>query len=323
MPVFGVYPIADAWPGGPGSQISSTGEARHVTVLESDLIHPVHAGGIVDKGDPVVIGANATGRERGVGVALAGDANTVATDLIAVDTEGLWNLDVFAQDDVGPSAVEGTEQLYINVTNAVISKIENVATQIPFGLAYGHIDAGATEAIAVKVHHDPPDINGPDRIFKTVTSGDFGLNLRTTLAGGTSEGVGGYVEAHLTALQTGLLYGFGSWINVDAINLLAAGQIVTPFEGGIWAGTAQAAARVVFAGQHQAILVGAPASLHAWRLNVAAAGGAITALIAAANPTTVGWVAGAGVAQAKTGNVPMFDIVGPGIAWVRCYAGAN
>jgi len=54
-PAFGVYPIADAI--GPGEEISSTYEGRHVTVLESDLIHPTHADDLVDKADPVVFGA--------------------------------------------------------------------------------------------------------------------------------------------------------------------------------------------------------------------------------------------------------------------------
>ena len=36
-----------------------------------------------------------------------------------------------------------------------------------------------------------------------------------------------------------------------------------------------------------------------------------------------GFVAGVGVASAKNGNVPLFDIVGTGVCWVRTYAGAN
>lgn len=315
MPAFGVYAIADAL--NPGDEISSTYEGRHVTVLESDLIHPVHADGIVNKGDPVVFGAGASGEEVAVGVALGGDADTVAGDLVAVDTEGIWVLDVVAVNDAGNSAVIGGEQLYINTTTAVISKTRNAATQIRFGYALGVLVAGVTEAIAVKVHFDQPDIGGQDRMYKTVTSGDFGLNLRTDLAGGASEGVGGYIEAHLTAAQTGGLYGFGSWINVDVAGLLD-GSIITPLDVGIWCAGAEAAARVYFAGQ--AMFIGTSAgTIHAWRLNISQAVGAIDALIAAANPESVGYndgTAGTGV----VGTAPLYDVVGFGVRHVDLHA---
>lgn len=150
MPKFGVYPVADAED--PGDEISSTYGGRHVTVLESDLIHPAHSGGIVNKGDPVVFGT--TGLEA-VGVAFGGEDDTVAGDLIAVDTEGIWNLDVVADDDDGGSAVAGGDVIYINKTDGVLSKISAPATQIKFGYALGIITSGNTEAIAVKVHWDP------------------------------------------------------------------------------------------------------------------------------------------------------------------------
>ena len=93
-PAFGSYPVADAK--GPGEEISSTMEGRHVTVLESDLIHPTHTDGFVDKADPVVFGT--TGLQA-VGVAFID--GTVATQLISVDTEGIWALDVVAANDAG------------------------------------------------------------------------------------------------------------------------------------------------------------------------------------------------------------------------------
>ena len=318
MPAFGAYPIADAWPGGVGSEVSSTGEGRIVSITESDLIHPVHADGFADHGDPVVIGVGATGDELAVGVVL-GPSAAAATDLLAVDTEGIWCLDVVATDDAGNSAVAGGEQLFINKTTAVVSKIGNVATQLPFGYALGIVAGGATDFIAVKVHMDPPAIGGEERLFKTVTDGDFGFNLRTTLAGGASEGVGGYIEAHLTAAQTGGLYGFGSWINVDSAGLLN-GSIITPLDVGIYCAGAEAAARVVFAGQAMYVgAPGAPASFHAWRLNVAQAAGAIDALIAAANPESVGYndgTAGTGV----VGTIPLADVVGFGVRHVDVHA---
>jgi len=93
---------------------------------------------------------------QGVGVALRSAA--AATEYIAIDTEGIWVLDVYAADDGGAVAVEGGDRLYIaNSTPCAISKIATAATQVPFGYALGHVDAGATAAIAVKVHWDPID----------------------------------------------------------------------------------------------------------------------------------------------------------------------
>jgi len=312
MPSYGVYPIADAL--NPGDEISSTYEGRHITLLESDLVHPAHADVFVDKGDPIV---SATGTPAIVGVAFK--SAVAATDLIAIDTEGIWVLDVVATNDAGGSAVAGGDRIYINTTTAVLSKIQNVATQVLFGVALGIVTSGNTEAIAVKVHQDPSAINGGARMYKTITSGGYGLDMYTTLAGGASEGLSGYYEGHITAALTGHTYGLGSWINVDAVSLLAAGHIVTPFEGGIYAGAAQAAARVVFAGQHQAILAGVPASMHAWRLNVAQVAGNITALIAAANPESVAYRAGT-AGTGVVGTIPIADVVGTGVVYIDVHA---
>ncbi len=64
-----------------GQEISSTYEGRHLTAEESVLIHPYHADGFVDKGDPVLVGDSI------VGVAL--NSAAAATDMIAFDTEGI------------------------------------------------------------------------------------------------------------------------------------------------------------------------------------------------------------------------------------------
>lgn len=310
MPAYGGYPVADAK--NPGEEISSTYEGRHLTLLESDLVHPTHADGFVDKGDPVV---SATGKPAIVGVAFR--SALAASDVIAIDTEGIWVLDVVAANDAGNSAVAGGDRIYINRTTAVLSKIQNVATQVLFGVALGIVTSGSTAAIAVKVHQDPSDINGGSRMYKTTPSGGYGMDMYATLAGGASEGLSAYFEGHITAALTGHTYGLGSWINVDAASLLAAGFICTPFEGGVYAGDAQAAARVVFAGQHMAILAGAPASLHAWRLNTTQT---ITALIAAANPGSVGYAASAGTTSNKVGDIPFADIAGgPGLRYIRLY----
>jgi hypothetical protein len=135
-------------------------------------------------------------------------------------------------------------------------------------------------------------------------------------------GMSAYFEADISGTTAGHCYGLGSWINTEGVSpVLAAGHIIVPFEGGVYCGEAQATARIVFAGQYHAILAGAPASLHAWRLNTATH--AVTALIAAASPESVGWVAGAGTSGIQVGYIPIADIVGPGKVFVRCYSSAT
>jgi len=57
-----------------GDEISSTYEGRHLSFVESDLTHPPHTDGFVDKGDPVNVGDI-------VGVAFKSAA--AATDIIS------------------------------------------------------------------------------------------------------------------------------------------------------------------------------------------------------------------------------------------------
>lgn len=164
----GVYPNADVLTA--GDEISSTYEGRHITMLESELIHPFRAGNMVNKGDPVIITLTGTPASRGHAVGVAFKTATVAGDLIAVDTEGIWNLNVFARDDSGAVDVNPGDPLYIHdgsdagatdpaalgVGDCAISKIRNLATQIPFGYALGYIASGDADGnIAVKVHWDP------------------------------------------------------------------------------------------------------------------------------------------------------------------------
>ena len=317
MPSYGAYPVADALD--PGDEISSTGEGRHITLLESDLVHPTHADGLVDKGDPIV---SATGKPAIVGVAFRSAA--AASDRIAIDTEGIWVLDVVATDDAGNSAVAGGDLIYINTTTAVLSKISNQATQVPFGYALGIVTSGATAAIAVKVHFDP-SMDNAKRTYYTVTSGTYtyGKHHTAIFAGGESTGLE-YFDQQVTGTQTGGIYGFGTWMELaagftDNASLLVAAEI------GLYdAGATLTTGRIVMQ-QIQAILASTPGtSLHIHRVNVAAAGGAITALYAFANPTSAGYVATAAETSTMIGAMPFADIVGAsGIGWIRLYDAAT
>ncbi|MBU2072793.1 MAG: hypothetical protein KKA68_21370, partial [Gammaproteobacteria bacterium] len=133
-----------------GDEISSSDEGRHLTFLESELFHPYHSDGLVDKGDPVVAQTS-----TGCIVGVAFKSAAAATDLIAIDTEGIWGLKVYADtDDVwdkvaGEGAIVPGDQLFIDhvTTGAItagvgacgISKRRNKATQVPFGVALGSV----------------------------------------------------------------------------------------------------------------------------------------------------------------------------------------
>ena len=150
-----------------GTEVSSTYEGRHVTVLETELIHPFRVSGFVNKGDPVIICNAAAVAERGNAVGVALSTATALTDYIAVDTEGIWNLTVFSYDDMGlGDAIVAGDPLFIHdgstggvgaigTGDATISKRRNNATQIPFGYALGAMVATGTGQVAVKVHWDP------------------------------------------------------------------------------------------------------------------------------------------------------------------------
>jgi len=320
MTAYGAYPIADALD--PGDEISSTYEGRHITLLEGDLVHPVHTGGWVAKGDPVV---SLTGRPAIVGVAFGGNpaATAAVTDRIAIDTEGIWNLDVHAANDAGDVAVAGGDCIYINTTNAVLSKITNQATQVPFGYALGIVGSGLTEAIAVKVHFDQ-SLDNAKRTYMTVATGAYvyGKHHTSIFEGGQSTGLE-YFDQQVTGLQTGGLYGFGTWMEL-AVGFTSNGSLLVVHEIGLYdaGATIVGSARVVMQ-QVQGILAAAPASLHLWRVNIAAAGGAITAMFAFANPTSAGFVASALVGAAKIGAIPFAEIVGvAGIGWIRLWDSA-
>jgi hypothetical protein len=123
-----------------GEEISSTYEGRHITLLESQLIHPTHGDAFVNKGDPVLIGTDL------VGVAF-NDASA-DTDLIAIDTEGIWALSCVATNYSGNSAIAAGDRLYIS-SAGIVSKNDH---DIPFGYALSALTTGYTGIVAVKVH---------------------------------------------------------------------------------------------------------------------------------------------------------------------------
>lgn len=135
-----------------GEECSSTYEGRHVTVEESQLVHPTHSDGFVDGGDPVIIGENI------VGVAFTSAA--AATDQIAIDTEGIWYLSVLGcvsdgtSDGIAHAGLPG-DPVYINRSTGVLSLQSDPYHFAPFGYLLGDVTSSTTAVtlVAVKVHN--------------------------------------------------------------------------------------------------------------------------------------------------------------------------
>jgi len=300
------------------TQVSSTYEGRHITLLEEELAHVNNGTGYPIKGQPVVWGSVGL---QGVGV-LMNITPTAVTDLCVIDTEGIWNLTVTATDDaVGAGGVVvGGDILYINTSTCVISKINNTATQIPFGLALGGLAQDVTAVIAVKVHYDP-SLDTADRMYKTVATGGLGKRWTGLLEAGASEGVCEYLDAQVDGLQTGGIYGWGFWMELQA-TFTSNGSLLVAQDIGIYdaGATIVGNARIVMT-QMMAPLAAAPATFHWFRLNLAAAGGAATAVFATANFASIGYAPDVVINNAnKLGNVPLFDDAGLGLCYVEVFS---
>lgn len=215
-----------------GTEVSSTYEGRHLTVREDELIHPYVSDGFVNKGDPVVLCDAGVQTTYGHAVGVAFNDGTAAADWIAIDTEGIWNLTVYAEDDAGNSAIEIGDPLFIRAGglpgaasgdgtgDAEISKIRNLVTQVPFGYALGSMVAGGSGRIAVKVHWDPEEQQDEFGIFQDGHTADnfksFNLIDQDDNASGMTHVVN--IVGQFTAAKTGSAVFTGLNIDLDADN---------------------------------------------------------------------------------------------------------
>jgi len=148
-----------------GDEVSSTYEGRHITLEESLLIHPYHADDLVDKGDPVLF-AVGSGYMNGVGVAL--NSAVANTDYIAIDTEGIWFLNVLGcisdgSIDGAACALHAGDPVYIKKAAGTVgapymlSGQDDANNWVPFGYLFGDVTAHLTTPtlVAVKVHWAP------------------------------------------------------------------------------------------------------------------------------------------------------------------------
>ena len=226
----GVYPASDVKTA--GDQISSTYEGRHVTLRDDELIHKYTGAtddGFVDKGDAVVFCKAGNGiAGRGVGVAFMDGA--ASADLIPVDTEGIFALLVYADDDAGGSEVVPGDALFIDTVTAqegaagvgrgCLSKRRNLVSQIPFGYALGNIALAGEGVIAVKVHWDPEEQQDEYAIFPDAHGADdmkmFSLLDQDDNASGMTHVVN--IVGQYTAAKTGTTVFTGLNIDIDPDN---------------------------------------------------------------------------------------------------------
>lgn len=332
-PAFGVYPIADVLD--EGDQISSTYEGRHLT-LDADEVISAAGSGQCTKGLPVIFGLTGL---RGVGIAF----NTALTGLVAIDTEGIWSVDVWGRNDGGDVAVAGGDELYIDITpgSCVVSKIRDNSTNIPFGYALGVIATpGEVERIAVKVHWDPichTLLDNEKLYFGDLP--DFTMEWNETFfavvgaaaskivgeefaiaAGALADGYG-FKETNfnVSGQATAYVAGDSTWLNLEAtFKAQLGGGLVTPHTDGIYM-TADAeitGAMVALIGKFTDQM---DESDMAWytlvNLNLTQT---IDAIYEVNNPALMGYVA---TPAANTiGSIPFFSTGGGGMKYIMLYS---
>ena len=323
---FGVYPDGLT----AGTEVSSTYEGRHVTLTAAELLTSAGSG-VATKGLPCVFGL--ISGNQGVGVCFK---SGTTTDLIAIDTEGIWNLLVSADDDGGAMLVSGGDPLYIHRTTGIISKIRDNATQIPFGYALGQIAAGADVVIAVKVHWDPISHTLLDvEKFYFGDASDYTMQWNETFmaivasaaskivgeefaiaAGALADGYG-FKETNFNVAgqATGYVAGDSTWLNLEAtFKAKLGGGLVTPHTDGIYMTAAAeiTGAVVALGGKFTDQMDESDNTWYTqWNLNLTQT---MDAFYEVNNPALIGYVAT--TAGTAIGSIPFFS-TGAGAGFIR------
>lgn len=175
-----------------GDECSSTYEGRYLTFEENLLSHPYHyVDGFVDKGDPVLVG------DEIVGVAM--DSAVAPTDMITIDTEGIFYLNVFGC--ISDGTVNGAAHVLAAGDPVFIKRVPSTGTNIlsgqsdpqnyrRFGYLLGDVtadlEAGTPDLVAVKVHGASSQLTNSKNYGSYV--GVFGDNLEIELSDQKSSG---------------------------------------------------------------------------------------------------------------------------------------
>jgi len=142
-----------------GEEVSSGGEGRVLTFAESALTHPYHSDGFVDGKEPVFVGDQ-------VGVTLK--AAGAATDMMAIDTEGIFWLNVLGSvsdgtaDGLAQALIPG-QRVYIQIVPGtdvyILSGQSDPMNFKPFGITTSAVTSSLTvpTLVSVKVHQERND----------------------------------------------------------------------------------------------------------------------------------------------------------------------
>jgi len=172
-----------------GTEISSTYEGRHITFPESFMVHPLQTGNFVNYGDPVLVGAETVGVAFGTA--------TANTDQIAIDTEGIWALNVLGSisdgtvDGVAHALVAG-DPVYINRTTGQAYMLSGQSDPHNFVL-FGYLLTGADASLtvptvaAVKVHGDVSYKNHTVGTYQGVMGDNCEIDHVAAKAGGQDQ----------------------------------------------------------------------------------------------------------------------------------------
>ena len=326
----GVYPgEADA-----GTEVSSTYEGRHLTVREDELIHPYILDTFVNKGDPVVLCDAGVPTTYGKAVGVAFNDGTATSDMIAIDTEGIWNLTVYAEDDNGVRAVEIGDALYIRAGNLVgaadgdgtgdgeISKISESDMQVFFGYALGSIVAGGSGVIAVKVHWGIGSIITAHDL-RAIEANERSSRQRAIAATPAMEDGYGVWESQLevTGLATGGIYERSDWINLGDSATIPAYMFV--HTDGVYDGGATLTAAAIAWAKYTCMLASNPAWCSLWELNFDGANSEIDSIFNCNNMIlALGYQAGTPL-KAAVGSIPFCSDAHGGVRYIYLYDEAD
>jgi len=313
-----------------GSEVSSDYEGRHLQVFEAEMIHPYHADGFVDIGDPVVLCDSGVPASYGFAVGIARDSALAITDPIALDTEGIWNLTVYAEDDNGDRAIEIGDRLFIRAGtlpgaadgdgtgDAEISKISEEQTQIPFGYALGSMVAGGSGEMAVKVHWGQASILTCHDL-KALDAAERASRQRAVVATPAMPDGYGVWESELavTGLATGAIAERSDWINLGDSATVPSYMFV--HTDGVYDGGATLTSACIAWGKYTCMLASNPAWNSLWELNFDGANSVIDSMFNVNNPAlALGYVAG-GVSTV-IGSVPFFSTAHAALrGWIAIY----
>jgi len=322
----GVYPGQKT----AGTEVSSSDEGRILTVREDELIHPYHADGFVDVGDPVVLCDAGVPTTYGNAVGVARISGAAASDWISVDTEGIFNLTVYAKDDNGDRAIEIGDRLFIRAGtlpgaasgdgtgDAEISKISEQNNQVPFGYALGSVVAGGSGVIAVKVHWDSGNIFCCHDL-KALGANERGSRQRGVVATPAMEDGYGVWESQIdvTGLATGAIAERSDWINLGSDATVPSYMFV--HTDGVYDGGATLTNAYVSWAKYTCMLQSDPAWCSLWELNFDGADSEIDAIFNVNNPElALGYTAGS--VSNVIGSIPFFSTAGGALkGWIAIY----